>query len=199
MTPSLYYFAYGSNMSLARLQARTPSAHPLGRYILRQHDLRFHKAGDDGSAKCDACFTGDDNDAVYGGLFRINAAQQPALDQVEGVGNGYEVKEVMVIGVDGALVQAFTYWATRVDDTLKPYAWYVNHVLVGARERGLPECYISNKIMAVELVEDADRIRDADQWAVHGQRPAGGRDWRSSAAARSNRMGDHQSSTLCDR
>ena len=39
------YFAYGSNMSFARLQARVPSARSLGCYALRQHDLRFHKSG----------------------------------------------------------------------------------------------------------------------------------------------------------
>ncbi|TNF88372.1 MAG: gamma-glutamylcyclotransferase, partial [Gammaproteobacteria bacterium] len=42
---SLYYFAYGSNMSPARLQARVPSARPLGVYRLKGHRLSFHKRG----------------------------------------------------------------------------------------------------------------------------------------------------------
>jgi hypothetical protein len=55
----MLYFAYGSNMSVSRLVARTPSAQPLGRCALRGHQLRFHKVGGDGSAKCDAFHTGN--------------------------------------------------------------------------------------------------------------------------------------------
>jgi hypothetical protein len=50
---------------------------------------------------------------------------------------------------------------------LKPYAWYVNHVLVGARETLLPEDYIQKKIAAIEAIEDADRVRDALQRGIH--------------------------------
>ena len=38
----LNYFAYGSNMSLARLRARIPSAEKVGSFMLREHSLRFH-------------------------------------------------------------------------------------------------------------------------------------------------------------
>jgi hypothetical protein len=66
------YFAYGSNMSLARLQARTPSARRLGTAVLESHDLRFHKAGKDGSGKCDVVHTGG-AECVYGVLYEIDA------------------------------------------------------------------------------------------------------------------------------
>ncbi len=46
------YFAYGSNMSLARLKGRVPSAKRLGMFCLRNHQLAFHKISKkDGSAK----------------------------------------------------------------------------------------------------------------------------------------------------
>ncbi|WP_372836144.1 SufD family Fe-S cluster assembly protein, partial [Pontibacterium sp.] len=46
----MYYFAYGSNMSLKRLQARVPSAMPLCSATLTRYQLRFHKSGKDLSA-----------------------------------------------------------------------------------------------------------------------------------------------------
>ena len=85
----LHYFAYGSNMSIARLRSRVPSARSLGCCRLEEHDLRFHKAGRDGSAKCDALHTGRKQDLVHGVLFRIDALERPALDMAEGLGHGY--------------------------------------------------------------------------------------------------------------
>ena len=50
----IVYFAYGSNMSQRRLQARVPSATFLGIGILLGHALAFHKISKkDGSGKCD--------------------------------------------------------------------------------------------------------------------------------------------------
>ena len=43
----MHYFAYGSNMSVARLRMRTPSARKVGLFRLASHDLRFHKRGAD--------------------------------------------------------------------------------------------------------------------------------------------------------
>ena len=43
------YFAYGSNMSLARLQERVPSARKLEIVTLKNHQLRFNMSGTDGS------------------------------------------------------------------------------------------------------------------------------------------------------
>ncbi|PUB91560.1 MAG: hypothetical protein DBP01_01735, partial [gamma proteobacterium symbiont of Ctena orbiculata] len=40
------------------------------------------------------------------------------------------------------VVVAYTYYATFIDRTLKPYQWYKHHVLTGALEYGLPAPYI---------------------------------------------------------
>jgi hypothetical protein len=48
------YFAYGSNMSTARLRQRMPSCKPLGTAVLSEHKLRFHKRSTDQSGKCNA-------------------------------------------------------------------------------------------------------------------------------------------------
>lgn len=165
----MHYFAYGSNMSVSRLRQRTPSAKALGCFTLHGHDLRFHKSSGDGSAKCDAYFTPNARNVVYGVLFELHPSEKPALDAAEGLGYGYDQKEITVIARDGSAVTATTYVATHIDENLKPYSWYVNHVLIGAREASLPSNYIDAKIASVETVEDSDKERDTRERAIHGQ------------------------------
>lgn len=160
------YFAYGSNMSLPRLQQRVPSAIRIGFFTLKSHDLRFHKASKDGSGKCDAFFSGDDSDFVIGALFEICDSEKKALDRAEGLGDGYNEKQVLVVNESGEEIKAVTYYATKIDETLKPYSWYKNHVLHGAKESQLPEQYI-RKIIAIESIEDQDKTRDAKERAIY--------------------------------
>ena len=164
---SMKYFAYGSNMSIARLKARVPSAVPLGCYRIKEHDLRFHKSSKDGSGKCDAFFTGNGVDVIFGALFEINSSEKAVLDRAEGLGSGYDEKEITVISEEGLSFKAITYFATDINLNLKPYSWYLNHVLIGASETSLPNDYIQTKITVVESIEDKDRERDAEQRAIH--------------------------------
>jgi len=161
------YFAYGSNMSLSRLRKRVPSAERLGVFNLEQHDLRFHKISKDGSGKCDAFQTEKPNDSVIGALFEIDRSEKPALDIVEELGCGYEEKLVKVQNDVGDVFEAVTYYAIRIDPSLKPYTWYLNHVIVGAKETNVPEQYLKD-IQLVESIEDMDSKRDAEQRAIHG-------------------------------
>ena len=69
---------------------RVPSARWVGAYRLALHALRFHKAGVDGSGKCDAAFTGEGDDVVEGVVFELDLSEIPALDQAEGLGYAYE-------------------------------------------------------------------------------------------------------------
>ena len=160
------YFAYGSNMSLARLRERTPSARRVATCSLDGHALRFHKSGRDGSGKCDARATGNPADVVIGALFDICPSQKPALDRAEGLGVGYDQKVVLVTDEHGGQVEAVTYCAIAIDELLRPYSWYKHHVLVGARESSLPDTYIA-RIEQVESLEDPDRERDARERAIH--------------------------------
>lgn len=162
----LNYFAYGSNMSLARLRSRVSSARSLGMGILEQHQLRFHKISKDGSAKCDAFLTGDPSHQVFGVLYTIEAGQKPLLDEVEGVGQGYEEKVITINDTGGNLSSAFTYYATHIDDTLSPYSWYLNHVLIGAKEGSLPKGYIA-ELNAVITNDDQDLQRSQQEFSIH--------------------------------
>ncbi len=152
-------------MSLSRLRQRVPGARVIGCYFLDGYDLRFHKAGQDSSAKCDLFYTGSD-DRIYGVVFDIPRSEKPALDRAEGLGVGYAEKVVTLQNQRGDRVSALTYFALQIDPLLKPYDWYVNHVLVGAREAGLPSEY-TDRIGQVETVPDADIDRDARERALH--------------------------------
>lgn len=163
----MYYFAYGSNMSLSRLKKRVPSAVSLGCHKLNEHDLRFHKSSKDSSGKCDAYLTSNADDVIYGALFKIDPIEKSALDRAEGLGYGYNEKEVIVIAQDGSSIKAITYFATNIDKTLKPYSWYMRHVLTGAKETSLPTEYIENKINSIESIEDRDKDRNAKELAIY--------------------------------
>jgi gamma-glutamylcyclotransferase len=162
----MYYFAYGSNMSPRRLSQRVPRARALGAGWVERHELRFHKVGRDGSAKCDACFTGHSGHQLHGVLFDIDVAGKRTLDGIEGLGCGYEEKTVAVRFADGRAVEAHTYYATRIDARLLPFHWYREHVLLGAREMGLPVHHIA-LLESVATWPDPDEARCQRELSVY--------------------------------
>jgi len=163
----MYYFAYGSNIAQARILERISSAELVTRGYLLNHRLSFHKIGQDGSAKCDAFETGNIRDCVLGALYRIDPAEKEQLDQVEGLGNGYDEKEVTIMSDSGKRMTALTYYATNIDTTLKPFHWYKGHVLIGAREHDFPKEYIEQYLL-VESIDDPDAERVDRELGIHG-------------------------------
>ena len=156
--PRVRYFAYGSNMLTARLRERVPSATAIGIGQLEGHALRWDKRSwRDGSGKCDAEFTGQQSDVVWGVVFEFVPEDKPALDQAEGLGNGYMEKMVNILTEAGWLT-AVTYLATDKDASLRPYHWYKALVVAGAREHGLPPSYRSHLELVV-TVSDLDPAR----------------------------------------
>lgn len=163
---SRLYFAYGSNLSTRRLLQRAPSATVISVARLDRHRLSFHKRSHDGSAKCDIEHTGQDGDVVYGVVFKIKDADKRVIDRCEGLGNGYQIKTVRVTTDDGSTLQAFTYYATHIDPSLKPYHWYKEHVLRGAREFQFPPDYI-RAIEQVASRPDPDPANQARELAIY--------------------------------
>jgi len=133
---------------------------------LHKHRLKFHKVSNDGSGKCDAQATEDSNDYVFGVLYEISDNEKPALDRKEGLGAGYDEKEVEVVTTDGRTMKPVMYFATNIDFSCRPYTWYKNHVLIGAKENDLPEEYIS-KIEAVIADDDPDRARSERESSIY--------------------------------
>jgi gamma-glutamylcyclotransferase len=159
------YFAYGSNMSTKRLLRRVRSAHVLGIARLDLHRLAFHKVSDkDGSGKCD--IVEHESRYVMGVLFRLDAEAKEYLDGHEGLGNGYVEKNVTVIDGRGEAIVAVTYTATMMDSTLKPFTWYLRHVIEGAKEASLPGRYIET-LHQIEALADPEQERARRELAIY--------------------------------
>ena len=161
------YFAYGSNMSTARIRRRVGSAAVVSIAYLPGHRLQFHKRGADGSAKCDIEHTRSNHDRVHGVIFEVHSDEMLLLDYFEGLGNGYEKKPVSVYLPDGSTRIAATYYATHIDASLQPYHWYREHVLRGAREHGLPHEHIA-AIEAVASTADPDDAKHKEELSIYG-------------------------------
>ncbi len=163
---TVLYFSYGSNMSTERLKNRVSSARIVTVAWLENHKLEFHKRSKDGSGKCDAVYIGNAKDIVYGVVFEMTVLEKQELDKSEGLGNGYEQKDISIITRNGGKLNAVTYYAKEIDPSLKPYRWYKEHVLRGAREHGLPSEYIAT-IEVVNAVPDLDRKRHEAELSIY--------------------------------
>ncbi len=151
-------------MSSRRLKARLPSTRFFSTASLSDHRLVFHKQSIDGSAKCDAWHSQNINDSVHGVVFHIDANEKPMLDSIEGA--GYGQKQVKLQLPDGSEIQAYTYFAIDIATRIKPYSWYLEHVLRGADEHNLPKQYI-NEIKLHGSIEDPDRTRHRRELSIY--------------------------------
>ncbi|GAA0374420.1 hypothetical protein GCM10009092_43300 [Bowmanella denitrificans] len=167
MKSQTLYFAYGSNMSQARIAARIPSACKLLAAELMGFVLRFDKPGQDGSGKGNVWRTGDPSDSVWGVVYQMDTAAIPTLDSIEG--DGY-IRRTVAVYLDDIRLEAQTYIAQHTQANLKPFTWYKNHVLTGARESQLPSEHIAN-IARVRSVKDPVTSRHMQEMAVYKMTP----------------------------
>jgi hypothetical protein len=153
------YFAYGSNLHPLRLVERVSSARLVGVVELRQYRLMFHKKSTDGSGKCNLVPTGSEFDFIYGVIYEINPAHKSDLDRVEGKGCGY-LDHHISLQHQGRKYTCFTYFAQQayIVDNLKPYHWYKQLVVLGARFLQFSDAYVDS-LVSVESVEDPDEKR----------------------------------------
>lgn len=155
-------FSYGSNMFEKRLKERVPSATFYSVGYLCGYRLTWDKISKDGSGKCDAEYTGNLDDIVWGVLYEIDCGEERNLDKAEGLGSGYNKKNVDVTsstdGEDSDPVKASMYYATEKDSALRPYNWYKAFVVCGAIEHRLPSSYVED-LEGVESIPDPDHER----------------------------------------
>lgn len=159
-----HIFSYGSNLLLARLKARVPSARFVTKGALPSHALRWHKFGTDGSGKCDAFHTGNSADRLWGGIFEIDAKEKHLLDAAEGLGTGYDEThldiECVTLSGQALVMRPTLYTALKTDPSVIPYSWYRAFVIAGAHECGLPKDHIA-RLRAAPSKHDPDQERDA--------------------------------------
>ena len=140
---TLYYLAYGSNLHPLRLVQRVPNATLVGTTHLNGHIVSFSKLSYDGSSKCSLVPAENVNAVAHVAIYAVPVAEKPALDAVEGLGNGYRQTQYQVTVADDTF-HVFTYIAASshiVGDVL-PYDWYQSMVVEGARYHNFPADYI---------------------------------------------------------
>lgn len=152
-------FAYGSNMLTGQMARRASSARPIAPAHLERFALRWHKRSKDGSGKCSIEETGRRQDVVWGVLYELNPTDKIKLDEFEGLGRGYGERRVTVSSQSKNLT-VLAYYATSVDPNVRPYSWYRELVVAGAREHDLPAEYIRS-LEAIPAIEDPDKERAA--------------------------------------
>lgn len=158
------YFAYGSNMLEQRLKDRVDSAEFFSNAWIRGYEVRFRKISIDGSGKADLVQTGDLEDIVHGVVYQFDPIDWDELDEAE---RGYDRAGIQV-HIDSGDRDVTTYLARRgrIDDSLKPYTWYLELIRCGAEQHGLPEDYrqkIENTMDIPDPNENRKKKREAEK------------------------------------
>lgn len=131
-------------MSSRRITERCPNSVFIGVAKVSGWKLVFNKRSKDGSGKANLVYIGGDN-LVWGVIWDISEGDKVLLDKAEGLGWGYDELKLFVINDLGEEIECVCYIATDekyLDNGLKPYDWYKQLCLLGAREHNIPGDYI---------------------------------------------------------
>jgi hypothetical protein len=138
--PTVWYFAYGSNLSRAVMQSRAGQIldAQLGR--LENYELLFNKKVRGGTAE--ANIQPARGKTVLGVLYKLTETALRSLDRSTGVPGHYRRIEVSAFDSAGNKISAQAYIASKVEKGLRPAGHYLQTILEGATENGLPEHYL---------------------------------------------------------
>jgi len=140
-----HYFAYGSNMNLAQMDERCSSAKVLGIARLPNHRVEFYGYSKswDGAQETVIPEVGSD---VWGVLYELQFYDCDQLDAYEDArldGTGaYFHYPVDVIDGERKIIDAMIYKKDTLGEAKPPSTEYLNFILQGAKEQGLPDEYI---------------------------------------------------------
>jgi gamma-glutamylcyclotransferase (GGCT)/AIG2-like uncharacterized protein YtfP len=133
---TLWYFAYASNMNRRQMAQRAGAVAEEKVARLDNYELNFEKIARGGTGT--ANIVPAEGKTVWGVLYRLTEQQLKALDRFEGVPEHYRRSEVTVVDSDAKKVGAQVYLARKVRKGLKPDRLYLQKIIEGAEEHGLP-------------------------------------------------------------
>jgi len=136
------YFAYGSNMASAQMEAWGSGHRLLGparldgyRLEMRRRSIRWQAGAADVVVA--------EGEHVWGALYELPGETLAGLDEKESAGDAYRRSEVEVLLHGREPVVAFTYEVIdKADEELPCAAAYAELILTGARECALPAEYV---------------------------------------------------------
>lgn len=140
-------------MLTERLKERCPTARPMCVASTEGFTLEFNKKSVDGSGKATLVAANALRGKVYGVLFEMNDVDLPALDRAESSGRGYCRNNNFVVRSGGQEQAVVTYMAApdAIEQNLRPYDWYLDLVLAGARQHRLPSVYIEELVTTLSV------------------------------------------------
>ncbi|MCG7535628.1 gamma-glutamylcyclotransferase family protein [Pseudoalteromonas sp. OOF1S-7] len=157
-------FAFGSNLTPARLEARLPHAQLLGTAQLPGYTLGFRHLGQDGSAKCSIEPDSSAEAHVHGVLYALTEQEMTQLDDIEG--EGYQRQRVEVVRACGTLTVAHCYITQQLHNDLLPFSWYLEHVLRGVQHHQFPAAY--QQLLAKQpCILDLDYLRARRELSIY--------------------------------
>jgi gamma-glutamylcyclotransferase len=145
--PTIYYFAYGSNLDAAQMRHRCPEHEAVGPAKLEGYRLSFHGNSDRWRGAV-ATVSPSVDGVVWGVLFRLTDDDLKSLDEYEDFRGAnhpsslYDREDVRVRTSAGMEVPALTY-LMRPHAEGKPSRLYLDIITNGGRDHGLPRDYIA--------------------------------------------------------
>ena len=139
------YFAYGSNMSFARIKERIKSVEPGVIGKLEDYSFTCNKIGGVRSAK--ANIEPKKGETVWGIIYELTEEEIKELDMYEG---GYKRIKVTLETSNG-LTNAYTYISQQTSDNINADSWYKDYIIEGAEEYDLPAQYIGKLADSIEV------------------------------------------------
>jgi gamma-glutamylcyclotransferase len=129
----LYYFAFGSNMDLKRMDDRKAGFTKTQRGILKDWKLVFNKINSQLRGAGFANIVPESNSFVEGIIFEVNEITIDVLDRYEGSPNAYHKKIIPVETNDNKSINCIVYIAnhSKTNNSLKPEKKYLDHLLKG--------------------------------------------------------------------
>jgi gamma-glutamylcyclotransferase (GGCT)/AIG2-like uncharacterized protein YtfP len=143
---TLYYFAYGSNMSHQQMRERCPSSEFVSAVFLQGYKFVYDGWSSKRQSAVANIIASENEDIVWGGLFGINEDNLAALDCYEGYPTTYDRKEVQVKDRKGRIYTAWVYSRMRKERAM-PSKEYRNIVVQGAHNCNLPKGYIESVLL----------------------------------------------------
>jgi gamma-glutamylcyclotransferase (GGCT)/AIG2-like uncharacterized protein YtfP len=143
-----WYFAYGSNLLVAQMEARTGRVRRAIHSRLQGYCFAFNNR--DGNGETYANIVPDPAAEVWGVAYLCDAEAILKMDEFEGVADGcYRRIPVTVETDSGGQIEATAYIAGEsfVGEPGNPSREYLGRIVSGARQHGLPVGY-------VEMIEE---------------------------------------------
>jgi gamma-glutamylcyclotransferase (GGCT)/AIG2-like uncharacterized protein YtfP len=142
----MYYYAYGSNLSIKYVRTYCPSATFVMKAELPNYRVEFRHYSDNRQGGISSIIEAPGR-LVQGVIYEIPEEEIDELDILESVPEGlYRRDTFLVLGEDGKWHRADLYRVTKPTGPYPPSKGYLDDMIEGARDHGLEAGYIEKLV-----------------------------------------------------